>query len=77
MSSQQPSLIVPVESQVRELDAKLLLAAVAAERGFSVVFGSRAYVHHAMAAVSEGRLRRQEHAPCERSHVRHHLGSRP
>ncbi len=54
MSSQQPSLIVPVESQVRELDAKLLLAAVAAERGFSVVFGSRAYVHHAMAAVPRG-----------------------
>jgi surface carbohydrate biosynthesis protein len=54
MSLQQPSLIIPVESQVRELDAKLLLAAVAAERGFSVVFGSRAYVHHAMAAIPRG-----------------------
>ncbi|MBW2398711.1 MAG: hypothetical protein JRG80_05495 [Deltaproteobacteria bacterium] len=54
MSSQQPSLIIPVESQVRELDAKLLLAAVAAERGFSVLFGSRAYVHHAMADVPRG-----------------------
>ena len=54
MPSQQPSLIIPVESQVRELDAKLLLAAVAAERGFSVVFGSRAYVHHAMAAIPRG-----------------------
>jgi len=54
MSSPQSSLIIPVESQVRELDAKLLLAAVAAERGFSVVFGSRAYVHHAMATVPRG-----------------------
>lgn len=40
------TLIVPVESQVRELDAKLLLSCVAAERGFPVVFGSRAYVHY-------------------------------
>ena len=54
MPSQPSSLIVPVESQVREMDAKLLLAAVAAERGFSVVFGSRAYVHHAMAALPRG-----------------------
>jgi surface carbohydrate biosynthesis protein len=54
MSSQRPSLIIPVESQVRELDAKLLLAAVAAERGYSVTFGSRAYVHHAMAAAPRG-----------------------
>lgn len=54
MRSQQSSLIVPVESQVRELDAKLLLSAVAAERGFSVIFGSRAYVHHAMAAFPRG-----------------------
>jgi len=54
MSPHESSLIIPVESQVRELDAKLLLAAVAAERGFPVVFGSRAYVHHAMAAVPRG-----------------------
>ncbi len=33
MVSPKPSLILPVESQVRELDAKLLLACVAAERG--------------------------------------------
>jgi surface carbohydrate biosynthesis protein len=54
MPVQQPNLILPVESQVRELDAKLLLAAVAAERGFRVVFGSRAYVHHAMASFPRG-----------------------
>ena len=32
-------LIIPVESQVRELDAKLLLACVAVRRNFPVVIG--------------------------------------
>jgi len=35
------SLIIPVENQVRELDPKLLLACVAAQRGFAAVIGSR------------------------------------
>ena len=34
-------LLIPVENQVRELDPKLLLAYVAAQRGFSSVIGSR------------------------------------
>ena len=34
-------LLIPVENQVRELDPKLLMACVAAERGFSSVIGSR------------------------------------
>lgn len=33
-------LIIPVENQVRELDPKLLLACVAAKRGFSSIIGS-------------------------------------
>jgi surface carbohydrate biosynthesis protein len=33
--------LIPVENQVRELDPKLLLACVAARRGFSSVIGSR------------------------------------
>jgi surface carbohydrate biosynthesis protein len=41
MSNQTPLLLIPVENQVRELDPKLLLACVAAERGFSSVIGSR------------------------------------
>jgi surface carbohydrate biosynthesis protein len=41
MTASTASLIIPVENQVRELDAKLLLACVAAQRGFSVVIGSR------------------------------------
>jgi surface carbohydrate biosynthesis protein len=35
------TLLIPVENQVRELDPKLLLACVAARRGFSSVIGSR------------------------------------
>jgi surface carbohydrate biosynthesis protein len=34
-------LLIPVENQVREFDAKLLLACIAAKRGFSSVIGSR------------------------------------
>jgi surface carbohydrate biosynthesis protein len=37
----KPLLLIPVENQVRELDPKLLLACVAARRGFSSVIGSR------------------------------------
>jgi surface carbohydrate biosynthesis protein len=49
-----PALIIPVESQVREMDAKLLLACCAAERGYPVVIGSRAYVHFAIAGLPRG-----------------------
>lgn len=52
--SWRPTLIVPVESQVRELDAKVLLACAAAERGFSVVLGSRALVHYEVARLPRG-----------------------
>ncbi len=48
------TLIIPVESQVRELDAKLLLACVAAERGFPVIIGSRAFVHFRAASMPRG-----------------------
>lgn len=48
------TLLVPVESQVRELDAKLLLSCVAAERGFPVVIGSRAYLHYRVPFLSRG-----------------------
>lgn len=34
-------LLIPVENQVRELDPKLLLACIAAQRGFSSIVGSR------------------------------------
>jgi surface carbohydrate biosynthesis protein len=41
MPVDKPLLLIPVENQVREQDPKLLMAAVAALRGFSSVFGSR------------------------------------
>jgi len=47
-------LIIPVENQVRELDAKILLSCIAAERGFPVIMGSRAYIHFKMAAIPKG-----------------------
>ncbi|MEO5883490.1 MAG: surface carbohydrate biosynthesis protein, partial [Caldimonas sp.] len=49
-----PTLILPVENQVRELDAKLLLACVAAERGLSVVLGSRTFINFAMPRLPRG-----------------------
>ncbi len=41
MTTNPKLLLIPVENQAREQDPKLLLAAVAATRGFSSVFGSR------------------------------------
>ncbi len=54
MDNAKPRLIVPVENQVRELDAKLLFACVAAERGFAVTLGSRTYVNFAMPFLPRG-----------------------
>jgi surface carbohydrate biosynthesis protein len=41
MAATKPTILIPVENQVRELDPKLLLACIAARRGFSSVIGSR------------------------------------
>ena len=54
MANSPSTLIIPVENQVRELDAKLLLSCVAAERGFPVVIGSRAFVHFEVASIPRG-----------------------
>ena len=54
MNERPSTLIIPVENQVRELDAKLLLACMAAERGYPVLLGSRAYCHFAAAATPRG-----------------------
>ncbi|MCZ6784303.1 MAG: hypothetical protein O7G30_13430 [Proteobacteria bacterium] len=50
MRANRASLILPVENQVRELEAKVLLACVAAERGFRVFVGSRREVEFRMAS---------------------------
>jgi surface carbohydrate biosynthesis protein len=54
MNNSVSTLIIPVESQVRELDAKLLLSCVAAERGFPVIMGSRAFVHFKVDSIQRG-----------------------
>jgi surface carbohydrate biosynthesis protein len=41
MSTEKRLFLIPVENQVRELDPKLLLACIAAQRGISSIIGSR------------------------------------
>ena len=45
MNKAEVTLLMPVENQVRELDSKLLLASIAARRGFSSVIGPRREMH--------------------------------
>lgn len=40
MMKKKPLLIIPIETKVREFDAKLLLSVVALRKGFDVVVGS-------------------------------------
>jgi surface carbohydrate biosynthesis protein len=47
-------LLIPVENQVRELDPKLLLACVAARRGFPSYIGSRREFHFNITAFPRG-----------------------
>jgi len=54
MKNSASTLIIPVETQVREMDAKILLSCVAAERGFPVIMGSRAYVHYQVDSFPRG-----------------------
>ncbi len=54
MNLKPSTIILPVENQVRELDAKILLAAVAAERGFPVIMGSRAFLHFYVDRIPRG-----------------------
>jgi surface carbohydrate biosynthesis protein len=54
MDNSASTLIIPVETQVREMDAKILLSCVAAEYGFPVIIGSRAYVHYHVASFPRG-----------------------
>lgn len=45
MAQHRTPLLIPSETQTREFDAKLLLACLATERGFSSVVGSRTEIH--------------------------------
>jgi surface carbohydrate biosynthesis protein len=54
MSTEKRLLLIPVENQVRELDPKLLLACIAARRGFSSVIGSRRQLDFQIASFPRG-----------------------
>jgi len=41
----KPFLIIPVENQVRELDAKLLVTVLAAQEGWTSIIGSKWSIH--------------------------------
>ncbi len=48
-------LIIPVENQVRELDPKLLLACIAARRGFSIIIGSHREIDLRISSLPQSR----------------------
>jgi len=48
------SFIIPAEEQSREFDAKLLLACVAAERGFPAIVGARRDIHLKITQLPRG-----------------------
>jgi surface carbohydrate biosynthesis protein len=54
MTSKKPVLLIPVENQVRELDAKLLLACIAARRGLPSVIGPKREVEARIANFPRG-----------------------
>jgi surface carbohydrate biosynthesis protein len=54
MTSANVPLLLPVENQVRELDSKILLACIAAQRGFSSYIGSRREMHFNITRFPKG-----------------------
>lgn len=50
MWTKKPILLIPVENQVRELDAKLLLACVSAWRGFTSIIGPKRELENRIAS---------------------------
>jgi len=53
-ASSKVVLLLPVENQVRELDSKILLACIAARRGFSSYIGSRREIHFNITSFPKG-----------------------
>ncbi|UCE51525.1 MAG: hypothetical protein JSV31_20000 [Desulfobacterales bacterium] len=54
MMTNKVPLLIPVENQVRELDPKLLLACIAARRGFPSYIGSRREIHFHITSFPRG-----------------------
>jgi hypothetical protein len=49
----KPVLLIPVENQVRELDAKLLLACVAAKRDLTPIIGPKRKIENYIASFPQ------------------------
>jgi len=54
MTMKKPVLIIPVENQVRELDAKLLLVCVAAKRDLASIIGPKRKIENHIASFPRG-----------------------
>ena len=54
MTTTHDTILVPVETQVREFDSKLLFACVAAEKGFRAVLGSQTKIHQKADSLPRG-----------------------
>ena len=52
MKTTKPTLLIPVELQARELEAKLLLACVAANGGYTSIIGPRREMHFHLSSFS-------------------------
>lgn len=50
----RPPLIIPSEIQVREFDPKLLMACLAAERGYRAIIGERVRIHNGILGLPKG-----------------------
>ena len=72
MNVSKAHLIIPVENQVREFDPKLLLACIAARRGYSSVIGSRLEIDFRIASFPQEPLSLQKHDGSQRQDVSYH-----
>ena len=54
MTMKEPVLLIPVENQVRELDAKLLLACIAAKRNLTSIIGPKRKIENHIASFPRG-----------------------
>ena len=61
--TERPWLIIPIETKVRELDAKTYLACAAAEAGFRVLLGDQNALMKRLASLPRGWPGNDRHGP--------------
>ncbi len=54
MSTSPSTLIIPVKTQIREMDAKILLSCIAVESGFPVIIGSKVFLSFLVDSIPRG-----------------------